>query len=156
MSKTIWVGMTAIGLAAGLSVSGCASTRSMFTDRSEIVSAPVVCAPMRFEVYFADSEARLTQPARQAIGMTAAQLQSCNIKSVRVIGLADARGGSSANLTLSERRAQTVAQALTGAGWPSPVFDVTAAGDDGAVNDQGVREPLRRRTEVLVEAGPRH
>lgn len=151
MNKAIFVGLMAVGLG----VSGCASTRAMFTDRSEIVAAPKTCAPMKFEIYFADSEARLTESARQAIGMTAAQLQACDIKSVRVIGLADARGGAVANQTLSERRAQTVAQALTGAGWPAPLFDVTAEGDDGAVNENGIREPLRRRTEVLVEAGPK-
>lgn len=151
MNKAIWLGVTAVALG----VSGCASTRSMFTDRSEIVASPSVCRPMTFEIYFADSEARLTEPARQAIGMTAAQLQSCDITSVRVVGLADARGGSSANQSLSERRAQTVAQALTGAGWPAPVFDVVAEGDDGAADAHGIREPLRRRTEVLVEAAPR-
>lgn len=151
MNKAVWAGI----IFGGLAVSGCASTRSMFTDRSDIVMAPKVCAPMRFEVYFADSEARLTEPARQAIGLTAAQLQACTIKSVRVIGLADARGGADANQSLSERRAQTVAQALAGAGWPAPVFEVTAAGDEGAINEQGIREPLRRRTEVLVDAGPR-
>ncbi len=151
MNKAIWLGVMAVGLG----VSGCASTRSMFTDRDEIVAAPAPCAPMKFEIYFADGEARLTEPARQAIGMTATQLQSCNISAVRVVGLADARGGSNANLSLSARRAQTVAEALTAAGWPAPVFDVVAAGDEGAADDKGVREPLRRRTEVLVEAAPR-
>ncbi|CAN5141055.1 hypothetical protein BH09PSE1_BH09PSE1_09940 [soil metagenome] len=127
----------------------------MFNKRTELVATPNRCAPMRFEIYFADSEARLTEPARQAIGLTAAQLQPCTIKSVRVIGLADARGGAEANQSLSERRAETVAQALTGAGWPAPVFDVTAAGDTGAADAAGIREPLRRRTEVLVEAVPK-
>ncbi|TPW00712.1 MAG: hypothetical protein FD125_2980, partial [bacterium] len=27
--------------------------------------------------------------------------------------------------------------------------------DEGAVSDAGVREPMRRRTEVLVDAAPR-
>ena len=151
MNKAILLSVAVVGLG----VSGCTSTRAMFTDREAVVSAPTACAPMRFEIYFADGEARLTEPARQAIGMTAAQLQPCQIRAVRVLGLADARGGSEANLTLSERRARTVAQALVGAGWPVPVFDVSAVGDDGASDAQGIREPLRRRTEVLVEAGPR-
>lgn len=151
MNKVVWLGVMTVALGA----SGCASTRAMFTERSEIVAAPDACAPMQFEIYFADSEARLTEPARQAIGMTAAQLQGCDIRSVRVVGLADARGGANANLSLSQRRAQTVAQALTAAGWPAPAFDLAAAGDDGAADDNGVREPLRRRTEVLVDAGPR-
>ena len=87
--------------------------------------------------------------------MTATQLQGCDIRAVRVMGLADARGGQAANLSLSERRARTVAEALTGAGWPAPVLDVMAGGDTGAADADGVRAPMRRRTEVLVEAAPR-
>lgn len=140
-------------LAAVVGVSGCEVPR--FMDRSAVVAEPPTCAARRFEVYFADSEARLTEPARQAIGMTAAQLQDCDIRRVRVIGLSDARGGATANLSLSERRARAVAEALTAAGWPAPAFEVDAVGDEGAVTDAGLREPMRRRTEVLVEAVPR-
>jgi len=87
--------------------------------------------------------------------MTAAQLQGCEIRKVQVVGLSDARGGAEANQSLSERRAVAVAEALTAAGWPAPVFDVDAVGDEGAVADSGVREPMRRRTEVLIDAAPR-
>lgn len=141
------------GLAGAVGLAGCGVTG--FMDRSAVVTEPSPCVAKRFEVYFADSEARLTEPARQAIGMAAAQLQGCDIRKVQVLGLADARGGATANLSLSERRARAVAEALTAAGWPAPVFEVEAVGDAGAVTDAGVREPMRRRTEVLVDAVPR-
>jgi outer membrane protein OmpA-like peptidoglycan-associated protein len=141
-------------VAAGLALSGCTVPR--FMDRSAVVAEPSECTVTRFEVYFADSEARLTESARLAIGMTAAQLQGCDIRKVQVIGLADARGGAAANQSLSERRALAVAEALTAAGWPAPVFEVEAAGDAGATTDGGVREPMRRRTEVLIDAAPRN
>lgn len=141
-----------LGLTAA-AVAGCAAPG--FKNRSDLVVEPSACTAKRFEVYFADSEARLTEPARRAIGLTAAQLQGCEIRRVQVLGLADARGGAPANLSLSERRAVAVAEALTAAGWPAPVFDVGAAGDAGAVTEGGVREPMRRRTEVLVDAVPR-
>ena len=141
-----------LGLAAVV-ISGCAMTG--FKNRSDLVAEPSACTAKRFEVYFADSEARLTESARQAIGMTAAQLQGCEIRKVQVVGLSDARGGAEANQSLSERRAVAVAEALTAAGWPAPVFDVDAVGDSGAVADSGVREPMRRRTEVLIDAVPR-
>lgn len=147
----VWIGMA---LVAGLGVSGCGTARGAFRDRSQIVEMPTTCSAKRFEIYFADSEARLTSSARQAIGLTATQLQGCNIKTVKVLGLSDARGGADANLDLSERRAKTVAEALAAAGWPSPAFEVGAAGDEGAADASGVREPLRRRTEVLVDAAP--
>jgi len=141
-----------LGLTA-VAVSGCAMTG--FKNPSDLVVEPSACTAKRFEVYFADSEARLTESARQAIGMTAAQLQGCDIRKVQVVGLSDARGGSEANQSLSERRAMAVAEALTAAGWPAPAFDVDAVGDEGAVADSGVREPMRRRTEVLIDAVPR-
>jgi outer membrane protein OmpA-like peptidoglycan-associated protein len=98
-------------------------------DRGPVVAEPARCTAKRFEVYFADSEARLTEAARQAIGMEAAQLQGCDIRKVQVLGLADARGGATANQGLSERRAQAVAEALTAAGWPAPAFEVEAGRD---------------------------
>jgi outer membrane protein OmpA-like peptidoglycan-associated protein len=139
--------------AAAVVVAGCSATG--FNKRSDLVAEPSACAPKQFEVYFADSEAALTAPARQAIAMTATQLQGCEIRKVQVVGLADARGGAEANLSLSQRRALAVAEALTAAGWPSPVFEVGAAGDAGAEAGGGVNEPMRRRTEVLIDAAPR-
>ncbi len=136
-----------------LAVAGCSTPG--FKNRSDLVVEPSACTEKRFEVYFADSEARLTEPARQAIGLTAAQLQGCEIRKVQVLGLADARGGAEANLSLSQRRAVAVAEALTAAGWPAPVFDVEAAGETAAVASSGVQEPMRRRTEVLIDAVPR-
>ena len=136
-----------------LALSGCAGG-GPFSDRSDLVAEPSNCMPQQFEIYFSESEARLTESARQAIGMTAAQLQGCEIKSVRVLGLASATGDSQANTELSERRAVAVQDALVAAGWPSPAFSVEAVGDAGAVNADGTTQPLRRRTEVVVDAGP--
>ncbi|KQY85101.1 OmpA family protein [Brevundimonas sp. Root1423] len=142
-------------LAAGLilAVAGCSTPG--FRNRSDLVVEPSACTEKRFEVYFTEGEARLTEPARQAIGMTAAQLQGCEIRKVQVLGLASATGDAASNMSLSQRRAVAVAEALTGAGWPAPAFDVEAAGDTGAVANTGVQEPMRRRTEVLIDAVPR-
>jgi peptidoglycan-associated lipoprotein len=144
------IGLAALALAAATMVSGCGATR--YFTRDQLVATPATCVPQRFDIYFADSEAGLTPAATQAITAAADLLKGCQINRVQVLGLADARGGQSANLSLSERRAQAVAAALAQAGWPAPAFDVSAAGDTGATTDTGVREPLRRRTEVLVEA----
>lgn len=149
MMRTI----VAAGLVA-VAVAGCGWTPGM-RDRSALVSAESPCMAKRFEVYFAEGEARLTQPALQAIGLTATQLQGCEIRSVQVVGLADAQGRPAANQTLSERRAVAVAEALVAAGWPTPAFDVSAVGAEGAVTAGGANEPMRRRTEVVVDAAPR-
>jgi len=145
--------ITGLGVAA-IGMAGCAMTPG-FRDRSELVAEPNACAPTRLEVYFRDSEAGLTDAARQAIGLHATQLQGCDIRKVEVIGLADARGGSTANLDLSQRRALAVVEALEAAGWPSPAFNLVGAGDAGSVTAEGANEPMRRRTEVLIDAAPR-
>ena len=135
-----------------LAVAGCAETP---WSRGDLVAEPNVCAPQRFDIYFREGEAGLTDAARHAIGLTATQLQGCDIRKVDVIGLADARGGPDANLDLSERRAVAVREALEAAGWPAPAFSLMVAGESGSVAADGASEPMRRRTEVLVEAAPR-
>ena len=138
-------------LAGLLAVAGCAETP---WSRGDLVAEPSACAPQRFDIYFRDGEAQLTDAARHAIGLTATQLQGCDIRKVDVIGLADARGGPDANLDLSERRAVAVREALEAAGWPAPAFSLMVAGESGSVAADGASEPMRRRTEVLVEAAP--
>lgn len=135
-------------------LAGCGWTPGM-RDRSELVAEPSPCTDKRFEVYFAENEARLTTAALQAIGLTATQLQGCEIKRVQVVGLASASGDVASNLSLSERRATAVAEALVAAGWPTPAFELGAVGDAGATTTAGTNEPMRRRTEVVVEAAPR-
>lgn len=144
-------------VAAGLTLTllaGCAAP-GVYKTRSDLVSNPAACGAKRFEVYFDQDQARLTNAAREAISLTATQLQGCDVTKVQVLGLADARSGTAAaNQTLSEQRARSVAEALAVVGLPAPAFEVIGAGAEGAkVN--GVNDPLRRRTEVVIEAQPR-
>lgn len=139
----------AAGLALALAASACATREPSGPD---MVRDPTACAPARFEVYFADDRADLTPAARQAVSLHATRLQGCEITRVRVLGLADARTGTpAANLTLSERRARAVAEALAAQRLPTPAFEVLAAGQDGAARADGAQEPMRRRTEILIE-----
>jgi peptidoglycan-associated lipoprotein len=139
------------GLAATV-LAGCGVTRN---HSRPLVAEPSPCGPQRFEVYFGQGDAQLTHAALQAIGLTATQLQGCEIRRVQVIGLADPTGDPEANLDLSERRAIAVTEALAAAGWPAPAFELGAAGESGATTPGGAVQPMRRRTEVLVDAAPR-
>lgn len=141
-----------VGTAALAALSGCSSVGNSGPDT--LVATPSACMAKRFDIYFQEDQTRLTDAARTAIGLTATQLQGCHIQSVKVLGLASATGTTDNNLVLSERRAVAVAEALAAHGWPAPAFELAAAGDSGAVTPSGVAEPLRRRTEVLVEATP--
>ena len=151
--KTILPAVAASGLILAL-LAGC-TTPGLYKKRSDLVSNPAACAAKRFEVYFDQDQARLTTAAREAISLTATQLQGCDVTKVQVLGLADARSGTAAaNQSLSERRARSVAEALAAAGLPAPAFEVAAAGAEGALVN-GVNDPLRRRTEVVIDAAPR-
>lgn len=135
-------------LLACLLGAACAPT----PKREALVGSESPCMPLRFDVYFVEGQARLTDAASTAIGAAANQVRDCDVRRVRVLGLADATGTAGANMTLSQRRARETAQALAAAGLPAPAFDVVAAGDAGATAADGASEPLRRRTEILIEA----
>ncbi|WP_295707933.1 OmpA family protein [uncultured Brevundimonas sp.] len=137
-------------LAAGV-LSGCATGAP---TREALVAETPQCAAHRFDIYFAEGQARLTPDAAQAIALAGERMRPCRIETVRVLGLADATGASEANLSLSQQRARTTAQALAAAGFPTPAFDVAAGGDQNAVTDAGAAEPLRRRTEIVIAARP--
>lgn len=143
--RRVLIGAVALGL------TGCGTLGAR--DRSELVVEPQACVQTTLPIYFAESEAGLTGPARELIRTTADELRHCSIQRVRVIGLASATGSAERNLSLSERRAETVASALAEAGLPAPAFDIEAAGEAGAA-DGGISEPVRRRVEVIIEAAP--
>lgn len=140
--------------ALAVSVSACGPS-ALFGERSDLIYEPSACVEQRLDVYFDEGQARMTEPARQLIAMTGERIEGCVVDRVEVIGLASATGGSAANMTLSERRAQTVAEAMQDAGWPAPTFTLSAGGDAGATTAGGLAEPLRRRTVVVVHARPR-
>lgn len=136
---------------AGAVLAACAP----MPKREALVTGESPCMPMRFDVYFVENQARLTDAAATAIEAAAGQVRACDVRRVRILGLADAVGAAQNNMTLSQQRAREAARALAEAGLPAPAFDVTAAGDAGALTAAGTEEPLRRRTEVVIEAHPR-
>lgn len=144
-------GFKVMALAGVAVLAACAPT----PKRAALVVGESTCAPVSFDVYFLESQARLTDAATMALDAASSQVRSCNVRSVKVVGLADNVGAAEANLTLSQRRARAAAQALVSRGLPAPAFDVTAAGDAGAVTAEGLDEPLRRRAHIVIDAQPR-
>ncbi len=146
-----WAGAgMAVSVAASLLLAGCTSTplKPMAT------AIRPACADVVFPIYFAEGSDQLTATAGQVIGSEAAQVRGCHIGYVNVLGLTDAAGGAAHNLDLSRRRAVTVAKALASAGLPAPKFEVSGAGETGALTDHGRPVPLRRKTEVVIHALP--
>lgn len=150
--STLALGGAAAAAVLSGAVSGCAVTAP---KRDALVVGESPCASSRFDVYFVENQARLTDAAAMLISTAAAKARECDVRRVRVLGLADATGATEVNMTLSQRRARAVADALTRDGLPAPAFEVQAAGDAGAVDASGRDELLRRRAEVVIEAYPR-
>jgi len=138
-----------IAALAGLSaLGGCSSTSR---NRDALVRAPATCVDQTVQVYFDPWSAELTPEGRAVIQTAAANLHSCRIRAVEVLGLADAQGDPQANLELSKRRASSVSAALAAAGLPAAEFQLAAAGEAGAVTADGKAAPVRRRVDVTLK-----
>jgi peptidoglycan-associated lipoprotein len=136
-------------------LTGCAqtTTTTTTTPTAAATAAPPqqrTCVDAVFPIYFRTGSAALTDPALQAIRMTAEQTRGCQAVEVRVMGLADADGGAQRNQDLSRARAETVAAALAAQGFPAPAYDIEAVGSAGAKTLLGAIIPSRRRAEVVI------
>ena len=134
-------------LAAGLA--GCAGTGA----RRTLVRTEPVCQDVTVPIYFEPNQSGLTRDGRRVISMAAAAARGCTVRSVQVLGLADAAGDPAANQALSQRRADAVAAALTQAKLPPADFVVSAAGETGAASVGGNTQPGRRRADVVLKLG---
>ncbi|MBO9710913.1 MAG: OmpA family protein [Caulobacter sp.] len=146
-------GLATMGVVAaiGLAATGCTTTNPWPKSRSQIVKAPVTCQDFSVQIYFDRDSAVITDEARQVLKDAGAMTKGCKIKSVNVLGLADAKGAPDANLELSKKRAGAVARALGKAGVRNVEFDLGAAGDAGAVTGSGEARPLRRQADVRFD-----
>lgn len=136
------------GLCAALAVAGCATVRNA---RDRIVKPQAHCVDLTVQVYFEPDSAEVTSDGRAVLRAAAGQAKGCKVASVSVLGLADAAGAPAANLELSRRRADAVAQALAATGLPAAEFDKAAIGQAGATTPSGDTRPLRRRADVTLK-----
>lgn len=142
--------ITATGVV--LAMAGCATSESPWrVVRKPVAAAPPTCVDFQSSVYFEQDSAELTKEARMLLDTARTQARGCAVKSVRVVGLADAVGTSDANLALSKRRAETVTAALAKVGFGKVEIDTVAVGDAGAVAASGAAAPLRRRADILFD-----
>lgn len=148
--------MAMMGLGVALGLAACAGKPKPVAAPARAATPPVpqVCVDFSFPVYFETSSDRLNAAAISVINDAAQRVRGCTLGRIDVVGLADAGGSDRVNMTVSRRRATSVAAALASAGLPRPTFDIDAAGASGALAADGSPEPLRRRTEVVIRASP--
>jgi outer membrane protein OmpA-like peptidoglycan-associated protein len=104
------------------------------------------------DVLFGTDRAELT-PAGMATVRKLAEVMTQNPdRSVLVEGFTDSTGSSAHNKDLSERRAQSVAQALTSLGVPRQRVDMRGYGEayPVAANDTASNRQLNRRVEIVL------
>jgi peptidoglycan-associated lipoprotein len=99
------------------------------------------------EVYFGRGDAELTTAGRQRVKAYAAWLNANPDVQVTIEGHADTTGPADLNMALSERRANTVKDALTEAGVDGSRLEVQAFGSD---KPRYKNNPKNRRVQVVV------
>ena len=114
---------------------------------------PANCTTRELDIYFVGQSSELTREARRIMDGLGQSVQGCRIEAWRVVGATDAQGGAVSNDQISERRAQVIAEYLaTRVGWPRSRMTVAAAGERGAVTEEGLAVPMRRRARIVVDA----
>lgn len=107
-------------------------------------------AELRTVVYFDFDSAQLTPAARALLQRRANEADQVDLIEVIVSGNTDTAGSASYNERLSQRRANVVRDALVGYGIEASKIRIRALGESNLAKptQDGVREPLNRRTEV--------
>ncbi len=138
------------GMVATAALVACVSPAARDPDRP---FDPAACYPREFSVYFEGLDTRLSREAREIIDLAVESVRGCRIQHVRIVGLADARGHEEVSEEVSIERARSVADYLARTvGWPRESFELRATGERGAVTEEGLARPMRRRTHVTVDA----
>ncbi|MDX2275403.1 MAG: OmpA family protein [Hyphomonadaceae bacterium] len=142
--------MRLAALAAVFALGACATQ----TTEAPADFDPAACYERSFDVYFEEYADNLTAEAREAVAAMDRTLAGCRIQHVRIIGMAGARGPAESNMELSVERAETIASYLAQeTRWPRSVYELRAAGEEGATNtEEGLPRPMRRRGHVTVTA----
>ncbi len=127
-------------------------SRVMMSEDCPTVIEEEVMAPAELDltVYFDYDKSNLTAAAQSLISAKAAEAQQYDITSVVVEGNTDTAGSAAYNNALSARRAAVVRDALTANGIDGGLISVQALGESNPAKptEDGVAEPLNRRTEV--------
>jgi OOP family OmpA-OmpF porin len=110
------------------------------------------CPQSDFVVYFEWDRSNLNQAALETIDAAVARARQCNISQIVVVGHTDTSGSTQYNVGLSERRAGVVRDALVARGIAAGSIRSEARGETDLARptNDGVREPLNRRTAVTI------
>lgn len=109
--------------------------------------------PDQFRIFFDFDSAELNEESKSVVNLISEAHDKYNPATVLVVGHTDAAGSSDYNIMLSQRRAETVYNALAAKGIPQNEMRVEAYGEERPdVNrPDGTRERGNRRVDVIFE-----
>lgn len=109
------------------------------------------------DVAFAPGRAALRPEAKASLGKLVAFVNKDASKPIRIEGHTDSRGNPNANQILSQKRADSVRDALIAAGVAVSRMSSVGLGQDNPVADDGTEEgrAKNRRVDVILEDAPR-
>jgi hypothetical protein len=107
-----------------------------------------------YKVYFETNQSSLGTDGLQTVSNAATAFERGGTPRVMVTGYTDSTGSSAYNQRLSERRADSVREALEARGVPSSAITVTGAGEAGTGMSAGEGRPDAedRRVDIAMEA----
>lgn len=114
---------------------------------------PPPSVPNNYIVFFDFDRASLSGDAERIVAAAAANAQQAKATTIEVTGYADRSGSARYNLRLSQRRAESVKQALLARGVSPNEIDVRAEGENNPLvpTADGVREAQNRRVQIVLK-----
>ncbi|MBL8628293.1 MAG: OmpA family protein [Rhodospirillaceae bacterium] len=134
---------------------GLAALENAVVERPATPPAPKadVVLPTQFQIQFDFNSAALTPAARQTVSDIGAAYKKYNPATVLVVGHTDTAGMGDYNIMLSQKRAETVANALTAQGVDQKKMRIEAYGEERPAVKTGdsTKEQKNRRVDVVFE-----
>ncbi|MCB2107363.1 MAG: OmpA family protein [Rhodobacteraceae bacterium] len=122
-------------------------------ERPSVPAPAAAPLPKQFEVLFDFNSANLNATARATVSEIGAAYKAYNPATVLVVGHTDTAGASDYNIGLSQRRAETVANALAAEGIDQNRMRIEAYGEvrPATSTGDGVKEQANRRVDVVFD-----
>ena len=139
----------ACALAACESQSGAVMTPPM----SKTGTANNPQAPVSYMVFFELGSTKLSDQDQNTVAQAAQVYKTRANATVTVTGYADTIGSPSANMALSQQRANVVKGLLVNGGVPAAAISTAASGDTGLLVDTGpqTNQPKNRRVAIVIQ-----
>jgi outer membrane protein OmpA-like peptidoglycan-associated protein len=145
--------LAAVNAGSEASLSNIFTAQRSDVDRefaSALAAAPR--APLVYILYFQTGSSELDPRSRSNLAAAIAEAKKTRNVDISVVGHADATGSDPHNSALSQKRAQSVRDALVAEGVPSDIIEIAYHGANNPLvpTPRGVPELHNRRVEVTI------